>query len=279
MFDRIAEAFKGVNTHTKALAFTSLCVLALSLGFSAFLPEGHRVWVVITSTLALMLVAWTILALAKTEKAGPISVSNPPVISSPVPVPSILPQVDSEVVFERIKNRGELYRKACEMLNNAREYIVDTTWTRDVTYIAPQDDELRKTYRDAQLQAIKRGISYRELFVVTEGRQKLLSAARKLDDENNNYGIQEIEAPAHALSVLDFIVVDGCHLLLSHVEAADERPQQNYLYIKSQLLAGMFRDLFEVCWGRALRHAQQVKAAQATTEQADKRTQRPPRQK
>ena len=121
-----------------------------------------------------------------------------------------------------------------------------------------KENQERANYLEAQEAVASKGINYRELFVVNERRKERLERAEKLDKKHKNYTLQTISNPTHALSMLDFIVVDGVYVLLSHIDASHEKAEQNFVFVKNELLASVFKDLFEVCWTRARAEQNQI---------------------
>ena len=104
----LSNALNLVTTPTKALVVILAVVETICLTYAKFLTGTNQLWALIASLSVLVIVAVLIVVLAKIEQPQKLASHTLP---------------DSN--FVRLGSRVELYRKATEMLHDAKKYVVD----------------------------------------------------------------------------------------------------------------------------------------------------------
>jgi len=154
---------------------------------------------------------------------------------------------ESECSCEFLASREAMYRKAHELIENAKSHVLDTTWGADAPKLTTPESLARDKYIETRREVVKKGLSYKEIFTDTQGKKSRLQLSASEAKKDTTYQVRKIPSSAMTKPVIDFMVVDGENVILSHVRS--ERMQDNrFMFVKSKFLAQLFTKWFEDCW-------------------------------
>ena len=90
-----------------------------------------------------------------------------------------------------------------------------------------------------------------DLFSKTRIQRDQFDESLKNYSSYPNYSAKIISGIDKEISMLDFFIVDGEHILLSHVDASGVITLNRFLYIRSKQLAQIFASIFHECWDQS----------------------------
>ena len=156
----------------------------------------------------------------------------------------------SQITAERLNDRQALYEKAAKLISNGRR-VLDTTWGTDAPELMSEEKHAEGAYLEARAKAIARSNTvYRELFTLTgsEARKKRHDDAKRDRKVNPNYQVKCLPDDTTLLPLIDFLVVDGEHVLLSFLSSDSVRQGYQYVYVRSTAVAEHYTEYFDECW-------------------------------
>ena len=151
---------------------------------------------------------------------------------------------------ERLPDREALYEKAAALIRDGRR-ILDTTWGSD----PPELHGREKTAADRYIEAKRGAISssntvYREIFTLTNSTRRQLHYDDSKKDlaAHPNYEARVLTGIAPTFPLIDFLIVNGEHVLLSFLSHDGVRQGYQYVYVRSPAIAEHFTEYFDECW-------------------------------
>ncbi|MBI3579878.1 MAG: hypothetical protein HY089_10770 [Ignavibacteriales bacterium] len=216
------------------LAFYALGMLVLEsmlLGSLPFIQEEHRSYLV---GAALGILAFLLVAVLGLQVWFKIPIHLPFETSTITP----------------LKNRQVLYEHAAQILQKAT-HVLDTTWGRDPQELTPAEKTAREQYLLNQKEAIQKGAQYWDLYSTTRTQKEQIAKAVGDYVDYPNYQARLLTGISHSISMLDFLIADGEHILLSHVDASGVIDLNRFAYIRSKQLAQVLASVFHECWDEA----------------------------
>ncbi|MGF6758234.1 TIR domain-containing protein [Paraburkholderia sp. GAS42] len=181
------------------------------------------------------------------------------------------------LTVEVLKGRAGVYEKAASLLRDARS-VYDTTWGSDSVPTTQTEIEAKNKYLTNMTRAKERdNTTYREVFTLTdsEDRRQRYERARQEASTCPSCEIRCLAGLDTDFPLIDFLVVDEEHVILSHLSASGAREGYQHIYVKSSAIAKHLIEYFEICWQMPSRplHAE---AAQNTGLGTDQISSRPP---
>jgi hypothetical protein len=158
--------------------------------------------------------------------------------------------IGSKLAVEKLNNRAAVYERAAQLVKNGKN-ILDTTWGSDALNLTEAESKALKAYLDAKKLAVSRdNTTYREIFTLTKGeeRQQRFGDSKNALAKESNYKAKLLTGLSNDFPMLDFMVVDGEHTILSFLSSDQARPGHRYLYVNSQDIAEHFTEYFDECW-------------------------------
>jgi len=147
-----------------------------------------------------------------------------------------------QVQIEVLRGRRAMYVKVKNLLEKAQLSVIDTTWGGKGPALLADEKQVRDAYREAALRAMRRLSRYRE--IVTD--DSLQEAEQLYTDPNA--GTYEFRLSSGwdkgKVPLVDFVVVDGTHVILAQVESNSNR----FLYVNSRELGGLLTGWFDSAW-------------------------------
>lgn len=163
----------------------------------------------------------------------------------------------TDTACELLGSRRALYGKASYLVEHARVSIIDTTWGPDAPQLTPDEETARDAYLNARRAAVKKGVQYRELFSDGPLKRERMECSAK-EAQNTEYKVRKIAGLPRKKPIIDFMVVDSEHVILSHVRS-ENSAQFRFLYTRSQALAQLLTTWFEDCWNESEKVAEVIK--------------------
>lgn len=154
-----------------------------------------------------------------------------------------------ETTSVRLNSRREMLRKAEELIRNARNYVLDTTWGR--TPAQPNDDarDALNGYLNARTKLVQSSdVEYCEVFSDLDERRQRIEASLRLGMINPKYRVSVLSAEKSRMRMLDFLVVDGRHMILSYVDEDLAPGGTKFVYIESEVIAGLYVEYHRDCF-------------------------------
>lgn len=156
----------------------------------------------------------------------------------------------AQFTAEALPNREAVYELASKLIRGGRR-ILDTTWGSDCPKLLDAERLAKDRYLEAQRQAISRdNTTYLELFTLTndERRGKRFAAAVDAASTHKNYQARLLHGVGPSFPMIDFLVVDDRHIILSFLASHGIRQGHQYIYVRSDLMAKYFTEYFDECW-------------------------------
>jgi uncharacterized membrane protein len=160
--------------------------------------------------------------------------------------------------IEELPTREAMYRKVGALLDHARRSVIDTTWGPDAPQAKGRALAARSEYIEKIREVAAREVHYRELFTDSPLKRERLKqtrlATRDLPYEGRVLGGPEAGVQPIHFPVIDFLVVDRAHVILSHVRSGKDELHR-FAYARSDGLATVLTEWFETCWETAAQRA------------------------
>jgi len=156
----------------------------------------------------------------------------------------------SQITAERLNDRQVLYEKAAKLISDGRR-VLDTTWGTDAPELMSEEKQAEDAYLQARAKAIARSNTvYRELFTLTGSQTRAMrfDDARRDQGKNPNYQVRCLSESTSSLPLIDILVVDGEHVLLSFLSSDSVRQGYQYIYVRSTAVAEHYTEYFDECW-------------------------------
>jgi hypothetical protein len=147
-----------------------------------------------------------------------------------------------------LPDRIALYKKATELIQTGK-VVLDTTWGPDAPEPTKAEREAMSVYLEARREFVRRRNQYRELFTITEQRaERIANSAREA--VGTTYSVRHLEGFPKVKPIVDFMVVDSEHVLLSHVRS-DRLAEYRFVYLRCPQVGQLLTKWFEDCWIKA----------------------------
>lgn len=148
---------------------------------------------------------------------------------------------------KKIWTREEMYLLSCDLIKSSRT-IRDTTWGRKPTKELRKEEEIaRAKYRKAIETFMEEEKDYYEL-LTAEKRDNYIMEALIIKKKYSNYQCKVLQTDISNLPILDMMIADQDKVLFSHVSSQGLMPVVQYLYIESEVVAGLFLGLYSDAW-------------------------------
>jgi hypothetical protein len=158
---------------------------------------------------------------------------------------------DRFLEWETIRTRESLYNRLEQLIGEARQEVLDTTWGPPPPKLATEEESAQNAYLLARKKAVtvKKGFRYKELFTVSGKDHVRTDRFRKSvndSQQNNAYQVRRLMGYPNAKPLPDFTVFDKEIVIVSHFDANSQ-----FLLIRCKPLAQLFAEWFDECWRRA----------------------------
>lgn len=158
--------------------------------------------------------------------------------------------VTSTLTVSKLNSRFDVYENASTLIKDGH-LILDTSWGSDEANLTNIEKQACDQYLKAKRLAIARkSTTYRELFTLTNNTERsaryenAITAAQR----QPGYLAMLLEGINPFFPLIDFLVVDGKHVILSLLSYGTARTGHQYLYMQSPEVAELLTDYFDACW-------------------------------
>lgn len=156
----------------------------------------------------------------------------------------------SQFIVTKLHSRAEVYEKAAILVKSAQS-VLDTSWGSDEANLTNLEKEAAEKFLKAKRLAVARdNTSYRELFTLTNNdeRSRRYEMAVKEAKRLPAYLVLLLEGIDPHFPLVDFLIADRQHVILSLLSSGSARTGHRYLYLNSPELAELLTEYFDICW-------------------------------